>query len=192
MDTRILLASASPRRQELLAQIGVSFEVCPADIEELPMGNEAPADYVMRVAMDKARVAERIAGTKLPIVAAGTEVVLDGQIFGKPKDYEGFAEMMRRLSGREHRVLSAVVVRWNNQSFSALNESRVTFATLTERNIAQYWQTGEPLGKAGGYAIQGYGALFIVHLGGSYSAVMGLPIHETANLLAQAGFPVLQ
>jgi septum formation protein len=191
-SSRLLLASGSPRRRELLTQIGVEFDVFPADIEESPAPNEEPRAYVMRVATDKAMEAERQAGSERPILAADTEVILDGQVFGKPGDRADFLAMMHKLSGREHQVLSAVVLRWRGRSHGALSESRVRFAAMNEQDIERYWRTGEPVGKAGGYAIQGYGALFIAHLSGSFSGVMGLPLHETAQLLTQAGFPVLR
>jgi septum formation protein len=191
MSHSLLLASASPRRRELLAQIGVRAETLAVNIEEIPAPHETPAEYVVRVAREKAVAAAEIAGSGRPILAADTEVVLDGDVFGKPRDYGDFCRMMTRLSNREHQVLSAVVLLWNDRSWSSLCESRVRFASLTDTDIANYWHTGEPIGKAGGYAIQGYGALFVSHLSGSYSSVMGLPLHETAQLLVQAGIPVL-
>lgn len=164
----------------------------PVDVPEYPAANEIPADYVLRVAGEKVAAAELVAGVDRPILAADTEVILNDRIFGKPRDYEDFAEMMRQLSGTEHTVLSAVVLRWRNHMWSALCKSGVTFAPLSEQTIDWYWGTGEPLGKAGGYAIQGKGALLVAGLRGSYSSVMGLPLFETANLLIQAGVPVLQ
>lgn len=186
-----MLASASPRRRELLAQIGVEFEVVAAEVEEVRGIGEAPEDYVRRVSADKAAAVARKAGAGRWVLAADTEVVLEGEVLGKPRDFHHFQSMARRLSGHEHRVLSAVVLCRGDARHEALSISTVEFRELTERDITDYWSSGEPRGKAGGYAIQGLGALFVSRLCGSYSGVMGLPLFETANLLAQAGMPIL-
>jgi septum formation protein len=187
----IYLASASPRRQELLRQLGVEFDVIPSDIPEVRQAGESPEQYVARVARDKTRqVAQRVKERGLlehPVLGADTEVVLDGDILGKPENAAHGMELLRRLSGRMHEVLSAVCVRDRGQEHTALNTSRVTFRPLTEREIAQYWETGEPAGKAGGYAIQGRAAAFIARLEGSYSGVMGLPLHEVDGILRKIG-----
>ena len=184
---RIYLASASPRRQELLRQLGLEFDVLPANIPEVRAPGESPADYVMRVAGDKARwVAQRVKERGLPgypVLGADTEVVLDGEILGKPENPAHGREMLRRLAGRTHEVLSGICVRDRDREHTALCTSRVGMRPLTEAEIAQYWETGEPQGKAGAYAIQGRAAAFIANLEGSYSGVMGLPLHELDNIL---------
>ncbi|MEW6332067.1 MAG: Maf family protein [Pseudomonadota bacterium] len=182
----IYLASASPRRQELLRQLGVEFDVMPSNILEVRAAGESPAQYVARVAGDKARhVARQVRERGLPahpVLGADTEVVLDGEILGKPEHATHGMDMLRRLAGRTHEVLSAVCVRYRDKEYTALSTSRVTFRPLTEREIAQYWETGEPVDKAGAYAIQGRAAAFISKLEGSYSGVMGLPLYELDNI----------
>jgi septum formation protein len=261
----IILASASPRRSRLLSQIGVVHRVLPVDADETPHANETPEDYVLRVAVEKARHGWERSGGELPVLAADTSVVLDGAILGKPRDEADALEMLRCLSGREHRVLSAVslvsqrsgkrderdktvkssgvaaflapspcggkseakgalgwerlesvpaasfnspppvlprcgrdviagvpvnsTVRelYDEGAMTALSLSLVRFRALDENEIRAYWRTGEPCDKAGSYAIQGLGAVFIERLEGSYSGVMGLPLFETAKLLQEAG-----
>lgn len=184
------LASASPRRQQLLQQLGVSVDVVVSEIEETRLPSETPSQYVLRVALEKAgRVADLIRERGLPfrfVLGADTEVVLNDEIFGKPSDREHGMAMLQRLQGRTHDVLSAVALLTEHRQYSALSCSRVTFAPLTPTEIARYWDSGEPTGKAGGYAIQGRAAAFIARLEGSYSGVMGLPLYETAQLLRQA------
>ena len=183
----IYLASASPRRRELLQQLAIEFEVLPSNILEVRQSGESPADYVQRVARDKAQfVAKRVKDRNLPVhpvLGADTEVVLDGEIFGKPRDREHALEILRRLSARTHEVLSAVCVLHQEKEYVALNSSRVTFAPLTATDIERYWDTGEPLDKAGAYAIQGKAAAFITRIEGSYSGIMGLPLYELADIL---------
>jgi septum formation protein len=188
----IVLASASPRRRELLEQLGIRYTVLPADIPENPEPGEAPEAYVRRIAAEKSLAALKRGDSALPVLAADTEVVLDEEIFGKPSDEEHAAAMLTRLSGREHHVLSAVSLRAGDRHWEALSVSQVRFRTLTPADIAAYWATGEPQGKAGAYAIQGVGALFITHLTGSYSGVMGLPLAETGELLARIGLHPLR
>ncbi len=185
MTDFIYLASASPRRQELLRQIGLGFEAMPSDLDEVPQPGERPADYVLRVARDKARhVAARMQEqASHPVLGADTEVVLDGEILGKPRDRGHGLDMLRRLSGRTHEVLSGVCVVHGEREYTALSVSRVTFRPLTAAEIAAYWDTGEPADKAGAYAIQGRAAAFIERLEGSYSGVMGLPLYELAGIL---------
>jgi nucleoside triphosphate pyrophosphatase len=187
----IYLASASPRRRELLRQLGLEFEAMPSNILEVRQAGEPPVDYVTRVARDKAQfvsklVKERGSPTH-PVLGADTEVVLDGEVLGKPRDRAHGMEMLRRLSGRTHEVLSAVCVIDRGSEHAALSTSRVSFSALTEAEIAQYWETGEARDKAGAYAIQGRAAAFIARLEGSYSGVMGLPLHETAAILKKLG-----
>lgn len=185
----VYLASASPRRQELLRQLDVEFEVVPSRVHEVRATGESPVDYVARVARDKARwVARYVENNGLPVrpvLGADTEVVLDGEIFGKPMDSAHAQDMLQRLSGRTHEVLSAVCVLNRGKEHAAFSASRVTFRCLTPTDITQYWETGEPIDKAGGYAIQGRAAGFIARLEGSYSGVMGLPLYELAEILSK-------
>jgi len=185
----VYLASASPRRAELLRQIGVDFDVTPADIDESVLPGEAPDACVERLAREKARVAHAVIDAPTaPVLAADTTVVLDGQMLGKPADAAAAASMLRRLSGRSHDVFTAVAVLGGEREAAALSRSRVTFRALEPAEIEAYWRTGEPVGKAGSYAIQGLGAVFVQELHGSYSGVMGLPLFETGRLLAGFGY----
>lgn len=187
VDPMLVLASASPRRRELLTQIGVRFRPIAVNVAECPGKNEDPRDYVSRVAADKSRAGLDCCADGLPVLGADTEVVLGDEIFGKPADFEHARTMLRRLSGRSHRVLSAVSLRHGGRHWLALSESVVAFRELTDAEIEAYWASGEPTDKAGGYAIQGRGSLFIRRLEGSFSGVMGLPLFETAALLAEVG-----
>lgn len=186
---KLCLGSASPRRAELLKQIGVNFEVCVANIDESIHENENAADYVLRMAIDKARrVWQKNQGTTLdglPVLAADTAVVLGDRIMGKPTDREQGVEMLTALSGRTHEVLTSVSLLHAEKQVSRLSRSEVTFSTLSEADINRYWETGEPLDKAGAYAIQGKAAVFIELLKGSYSGVMGLPLFEVGHLLEE-------
>ena len=185
----LFLASQSPRRRELLTQIGVAFEPLDATIDETPAPGEPPLDYVRRVAREKAG-AGLLQVAAVPgalVLGADTEVVLDGHVFGKPVDAADATRMLRALSGRRHQVISAVAVVAAGREREAVSVSEVTFATLAEADIAAYVASGEPFGKAGAYAIQGRGACLVAHLAGSYSGVMGLPLHETAGLLREFG-----
>jgi len=183
----LCLGSASPRRAELLRQIGVNFEVCIADIDETIHEHESPEEYVTRMAIEKAqRVWQMNRNTPyadLPVLAADTAVVLGQQVMGKPVNREQGLEMLSALSGRTHEVLTAVSMLVGDRQSSRLSRSRVTFSTLTEADISRYWETGEPSDKAGAYAIQGKAAVFIESLQGSYSGVMGLPLFEVGQLL---------
>ena len=214
----LILASASPRRSQLLGQISVAHRILPVDADETPHANETPEDYVVRVAVEKARHGWERCGGELPVLAADTAVVLDEAILGKPRDEADAVAMLRLLSGREHRVLSAVALccagrdscsgefirrdptALRGQSRSplqpdreqtALSVSRVRFRALGDDEIRAYCRTGEPRDKAGAYAIQGVGAVFVEQLEGSYSGVMGLPLFETARLLQAAGVHLL-
>jgi septum formation protein len=182
----LVLASTSPRRRELLAQLGLSFEVLAVEIDERPLAGELPADHVCRLALAKARAGAAQARNGC-VLGADTVVVVDGDILGKPRDAGDAAAMLRRLSGRSHAVVSAVACLHGVTHGVRLSESDVTFRALTDVEIDAYCATGEPLDKAGAYAIQGRAAAFIRHLQGSYSGVMGLPLFETAELLAAAG-----
>lgn len=186
------LASQSPRRRELLTQLGVDFRVVDVDVPELRTAQESPREYVNRVARDKARAGlAALAGVAGAVVlGADTEVVLDDEVFGKPRDAHDAAAMLRRLSGRTHSVISAVWLVDARGERSACCVSRVRFAELDEAAIEAYVATGESFGKAGAYAIQGRGATLVEHLEGSYSGVMGLPLFETAQLLrAPVAYP---
>jgi septum formation protein len=188
----LCLASASPRRSALLDQIRVAHLIDPADIDESRTSDEAPPDYVLRLARAKAEHVwqRRTATSRLPVLAADTAVVIGGEILGKPADRNEGLAMLARLSGRTHEVLTAIAVRGAQGLATALSVSRVRFRDVTPAEGARYWDSGEPADKAGGYAVQGLGAVFIAELSGSYSGVMGLPLHETAELLAAAGVPL--
>jgi len=182
----LCLASVSPRRRELLQQIGVPHLTAVPDVDETVLAGESAPGYVVRIACAKARaVTERFA--PLPVLAADTIVVLDGGICGKPADAQQGIDMLMRLSGRAHEVLTAVALAHAGRIAHRLSTSEVRFRRLSLEECRAYWESGEPGDKAGGYAIQGRGAVFIEHLSGSYSGVMGLPLFETAQLLAAAG-----
>jgi septum formation protein len=185
----IYLASGSPRRRELLQQIGVSFRVIDADLDETALPGESPLAYVSRLAQGKATVGwerSRDSGDA-PVLAADTAVVLEGRILGKPAGMNEAIAMLLRLSGRTHEVLTAVALRTAGGLQVRVSHSTVTFRSIEPGEARLYWETGEPADKAGAYAIQGYAAIFISDLKGSYSAVMGLPLFETAALLQAAG-----
>ena len=182
----ITLASASPRRSQLLDQIGVRHGIRPADIDESGRPGETPEAYVRRVALAKARVGWA-ADPSRPVLAADTAVALGAELFAKPVDLTDGLRMLSALSGQTHQVLTAVAVHSSAGLECAVSVSDVTFRVLTPAEQRRYWDTGEPQGKAGGYAIQGLAAAFIVNLRGSYSGVMGLPLAETATLLGRAG-----
>lgn len=184
----VCLASVSARRRELLAQIGVPHVVSAADIDEALLPGESAADYVVRMARAKA-LAVRERGMTLPVLAADTTVVVDEIVCGKPADEGESLAMLERLSGRTHQVLTAVALAARGVVSFRLSASEVRFRRLSRAQCAAYWRTGEPRDKAGGYAIQGRAAVFIEHLSGSYSGVMGLPLFETAELLRAAGVP---
>jgi septum formation protein len=189
---RLYLASKSPRRRELLARIGVTPAIIAMELDEAPLSGEAPEDYARRVALDKARAGRALlpVGCEVPVLGADTLVTIDGRILGKPRDVEDAVAMLRLLSGRTHRVLSAVAL-LGREAHLALNVSEVSFRPIGEGEARAYWASGEPADKAGGYAIQGLGALFVRELRGSYSGVMGLPVYETAQLLAAEGILLL-
>ena len=187
MSFQIYLASRSPRRQELLRQIGVSYELLPSDVAEVPRPGQPAADYVVAIALAKARDAAARAQEKRPVLGADTDVVLDGQILGKPADRADALNMLCRLSGRAHEVYSAVALVDGARQRSALSVTRVKFGPVSAAQAQAYWDSGEPCDKAGAYAIQGLGARFVQSVDGSYSGVMGLPLFETCGLLAQFG-----
>ncbi|TDO12535.1 MULTISPECIES: Maf family protein [Halomonas] len=184
-DPVLCLASASPRRRELLATIGVAVEVRPVNIDETPRADEAAHDYVVRLAWEKALAGAPF--STLPILGADTAVVCDGAILGKPAGAEQAASMLRGLAGRAHEVLTGVAVSGPAGLLTACVATRVYLRAISETELAAYWATGEPADKAGGYAIQGLAAVFVERIEGSHSAVVGLPLFETANLLSQQG-----
>jgi len=191
----LYLASQSPRRQALLTQAVIPFSVLPledGDVIEVPHANEPAHDYVLRMARAKAIIGRRRARQRhlpsLPVLGADTEVVLNGKIFGKPQDESDARRMLRALSGQTHEVLTAVALALPRRTISIVVPSQVSFKTLGDDEIARYLKTGEPFGKAGAYAIQERGAVFVTHIAGSYTGIVGLPLHETVQLLTmQAG-----
>jgi septum formation protein len=191
-EPEICLASSSPRRRQLLEQIGIGFHVVAVGVDESPRPREAPAVYTERLALAKARTGRESAplASRLPVLGADTAVVVDDLILGKPTSRDDAVAMLVSLAGREHRVLSAVALVAGSREAVRLNVTTVTFRPIGAEEAAAYWATGEPRDKAGGYAIQGYGAVFVAHLAGSYSGVMGLPLYETAELLRDFGVGV--
>ena len=183
------LASQSPRRRELLARLGVNFGVLDVDVPEQRAPGEPPEDYVRRVAREKAGAGllEVAAVPGAVVLGADTEVVLDDEVFGKPRDAADAMGMLRRLSGRTHAVVSSVSLVSAGREAQVVSRSMVSFAPLSEAEIAAYVASGEPMGRAGGYAIQGGAERFVRRLDGSFSGVMGLPLHETAGLLRDFG-----
>jgi septum formation protein len=185
----LYLASQSPRRRELLDQVGIRFETIALDLPEVRAPGEAPEDYVSRVARDKAVAGLRqlSAVADAVVLGADTEVVLDDEVFGKPRDPAHAAAMLRRLSGRTHRAISVVWCVSAEREERAISNTEVTFAELDAAAITRYVDSGEPIGRAGAYAIQGKAAAFVSKLSGSYSGVMGLPLFETLTLLRRFG-----
>ncbi|HEY3809605.1 MAG TPA: Maf family protein [Steroidobacteraceae bacterium] len=189
----LILASASPRRSALLTQIGVFHRVVPPDLEESRLDAEPVEQCVRRLAEQKAlRVHARLLNPEVPVLGADTAVVLDGDMLGKPRDREHALAMLARLSAREHEVISAVALARSGAVSSRLSRSVVCFRTLLPAECEAYWDSGEPHDKAGAYAVQGRGAVFVQALRGSYSGVVGLPLFETAALLAATGVPMWQ
>lgn len=186
----LFLASASPRRRELLAQIGVPFSLLDVSVDETPSPTESPEAYVERVARDKALAGlAGIGEGDSYVLGADTSVVLDQRILGKPVDRADGLAMLAALSGRTHRVMTAVALASRTACEVRVVISEVTFRTIEEAEAERYWDSGEPQDKAGGYAIQGWGAVFVSQLHGSYSAVVGLPLCETAQLVDAFGLP---
>ena len=189
----LFLASGSPRRRELLTQIGVPFTVLSAQIDETPLSNENPAAYVERLARGKAEAGlALLAADQGCVMGADTAVVLDGQILGKPVDEADALQMLAALSGREHEVLTAIALVNGQRCETSVVASRVRFRSISTGEAQTYWASGEPRDKAGSYAIQGLAAIFVEGLQGSYSAVVGLPLCETAEMLGRFGIPCWQ
>jgi len=187
-SSSLILASDSPRRHQLLKQIGVNFTVSGQDIDEHILDQESPEEFVSRMADEKAKAAlQSNIKQNTIILAADTVVVCGDLVLGKPKDKSDALRMLRQLSNRTHRVLSAVTVATTINQESAMSDTLVHFREISEIEAEQYWETGEPEGKAGAYGIQGFGAVFVQLINGSYSGVMGLPLYETAKLLGEFG-----
>lgn len=186
-NPKLYLASTSPRRRELLLQIGVSFEALRVRVDESLRSGESPQTYVARLALAKAQAGWRQSALalKLPVLGADTTVVCDGRIMGKPLDRADGLAMLRYLSGKAHQVWSAVAIVQADREDSRTVATEVYFRVLAEDEAEAYWQTGEPCDKAGAYGIQGYGSIFVARIEGSYSNVVGLPLMETAQLLAE-------
>lgn len=185
---RVILASQSPRRRELLAQIGLAHEVRPADIDESVHPGEEPVPHCERLARDKAHTLA-VVHPDAVVIGSDTIVVIDGAILGKPIDAADAVAMLERLSGREHTVYTAVAVAQGGRTFSAVEAVRVQFRVLTREEIEAYVQTGEPNDKAGAYGIQGFGATMVERIDGDYFAVMGLPLRRLVELLVSLGYP---
>ena len=185
----LILASASPRRSDLLKQIGLAHTIQVADIDETPLHKENPADYVIRVAHAKSFAIHQHCNKNTIILAADTSVVLGDSIMGKPENLDQAISMLSRLSACTHQVYSAISVR-GQQTQQALSVSEVTFRAISEQEIIQYWKTGEPADKAGSYAVQGLASIFIQSIQGSFSGIMGLPLYETTQLLANEGINI--
>ena len=191
-EPQLYLASSSPRRRSLLQQIGVHFVPVEVEIPEIRRRGEGPGEFVTRMALEKARAGRKYLGfPRQPVLGADTVLVLDGEVLGKPRDRKHGLELLRRLSGRSHEVLSGVALVGEREQFR-LQTSRVTCREISRAERIAYWSTGEPADKAGAYGIQGVGAIFIAHLEGSYSGVMGLPLFETTELLAAFGISILE
>ena len=185
-----VLASASPRRRELLSGIGLAFDIDKPDIEESPFRGETASDYVRRLAGEKARTVLQRQSNRL-ILAADTTVVIDGDILEKPKSKDEGVEMLQRLSGTRHQVMTGVSIINDDRESSFVSTSYVIFRALAEDEILWYWNTGEPRDKAGGYGLQGAGGAFIEAINGSYSNVIGLPLAETVSSLRSFGVKVM-
>ncbi len=186
----IYLASLSPRRAELLAQININYQKVAVNVDETPHPHEMPQDYVMRLALAKARAGRLALSTAQPVLGADTTIVCNKQIVGKPLDENDAKQMLRQLSGGSHKVMTAVALVTTTQEKVRLNINKVYFRQLTEADIQAYVATGEPMDKAGSYAIQGLASVFIKRIEGSYSGVMGLPLYDTARLLDEIGVKI--
>jgi septum formation protein len=192
LDPHVLLASASPRRAELLTQIGVQFAQMAVDIDESLVANESAVDYVSRMAVEKAQTCWARQTGHLPALGADTTVVCGEQIFGKPAGQQDALKMLSQLSGATHQVLSAVAICRGDELAFRLSKTSVRFRSISLQECLNYWQTGEPIDKAGAYGIQGLGAVFVAGIDGSYSGVVGLPLEQTAELLNLFDIPVWQ
>lgn len=186
----LILASASPRRSEILKQIGVDFTVEPANIDETGLSDETETQFVTRMALEKARAVCQKRADSIPVLVADTIVTIGSKIFGKPKNIDDAWTMLSALSGNSHQVLTSVAIDNGSKYAVLVSKTMVKFRTISYPEYLTYWRTAEPLGKAGAYAIQGYGAVFVERIEGSYSGVVGLPIAETSKLLQQFKVPI--
>lgn len=189
-DRTLILASASPRRREILENLGYAVRTGAVPIGETPLAAEAAEPYVLRMAQQKNRAALAVHGDSLPLLSADTTVALDGRILGKPESADHARSMLRALSGRSHQVLTAVCVHYQGREHSIVQSSDVRFKALSDSEIERYIAGGEPMDKAGAYGIQGAGGIFVSHLAGSFTGVMGLPVYETVRLLQHCGAAV--
>ena len=198
---QIYLASQSPRRRTLIEQLGISYRTISVEVDERPQAGELPAGFVSRLACEKAQAAWLLVSEQgIPVVGADTCIVLDGEIVGKPADQQHGIELLKRYSGNTHQVLTGVAVVGHAGGLNGepvvqqvcVNTSLVTFRVITDRECEQYWQSGEPEGKAGGYAIQGKAAAFIEKIEGSYSGIMGLPLFEFSELISEFGIQLFK
>lgn len=189
MKSQLILSSSSPRRAELLQQLGLRFKVLRVEVDEVPAPGQSPADYARAIALAKAQAgaAQIGAASSLPVLGADTDVAIDGEILGKPRDAEDALRMLLRLADRRHQVFSAVAVTSAAGIDVELSVTQVQFGPIRRAQAIDYWNSGEPAGKAGGYAIQGYAARWVRAIEGSYSGVVGLPLFETAQLLERHG-----
>jgi septum formation protein len=185
----IKLASSSPRRREILATLGLDFSIVAADVDESPLAGEAPDDMVLRLAVAKAETVT--AGPRDIVIAADTAVVVDELVLGKPVDRDDCLVMLDALGGRSHTVFTGVAVHCADATHTALSATDVHFRDIGRDEALAYWQSGEPGDKAGGYAVQGLGGVFVERIEGSYSGVVGLPVFETASLLRRVGFDLV-
>ena len=189
--SKILLASGSPRRREILTNLGFEVHTCTTNIDETPQPNESVDDYVKRMAVEKNQAAQSDATRHIldaPILSADTVVALHNQILGKPKDVADAQRILTALSGCVHQVLTAVCVSYQGHEYACIQKNQVQFKSLTQDEIHAYIATGEPMDKAGAYGIQGLGGVFVANLSGSFTGVMGLPVFETMQLLQQIGW----
>lgn len=190
----LYLASQSPRRRQLLDQIGVDHEVISVDVPEIKSAKESPEEYVCRLALEKAKAGLESVYSRglnpMPVLGSDTLGLMQGEVIEKPRDRSHFIDMLSSLSSKSHQILTSVAVVDNQTEHTILVTSEVTFRELSQSEIERYWETGEPRDKAGGYAIQGLGAVFVLSMQGSYSGVVGLPLLETAQLLEKFGVPV--
>jgi septum formation protein len=191
MPVQIILASSSPRRKELLDQIKITYEVYPVHLDETPLPNETPLNFVQRLAAEKSAVCVAQLGTNTPVLAADTAVILGGVIMGKPKNEDDALAMLTQLSGKTHQVYTAISLRGREHG-QAVSITGVTFRRLTKQEILGYLNSGEPVDKAGSYAIQGIGSIFVESIKGSFSGVVGLPLFETAQLLSNEGIELFK
>ena len=186
-ELQLVLASASPRRQELLQQIGITPLIHPVDIDEAPQQGESVTDLVLRLAEEKARQGALETNGEFPVVGSDTVGLLNGKVLLKPRDFEDAERMLLEMSDQWHEIHTSVALIYKGESYITTSVSRVKFRAISRQEIADYWQSGEPQDKAGAYAVQGLAAVFIERIEGSYSGIMGLPIFETSQLLEQAG-----